>query len=499
MKGCFVLQRRFAYIGHYVARLLQENHPSERFCGIAYTRQSLDFLRSQTDVSYSTLLLDEEIHARYQNETLDPKYIDRLEREYGLPSLWPCLAVDRVVMSNQLVREYPHDEPRYTHEEMLRLLQVYAKALTKFLDEERPDYIFFGPIGSVSAYLLYRMAKKRDVKTFVLQMSSTRNRYVLSETFDTFTGVNDLFNGDRSVLTQSPEYAKAMEFLTQFREKPLPYFDKSTPALQPVSRRSQLKFLNPAKAAKAISVIARNVRDFLKSDGRDDYSTIRPWDAIKDLIMRKTRNIVGLNDLYDAFTPDDEDFVFFPLHYEPEISLLLQASTQTDQLALIRHIARSLPVQYKLYVKDHPEMTQYRPRAYYKALKKHPNVKLIDAAVSSFAITPKTNLVATITGSTGWEAVMLKKPVISFGHQFYNELSMVSYCGRMEDLPQLMKEKLNQHTHNEEELIAYLTALFMDSAELNLHHLWMDEPDFEKKKEGVRPVAVALAKKLGLV
>jgi hypothetical protein len=119
--------------------------------------------------------------------------------------------------------------------------------------------------------------------------------------------------------------------------------------------------------------------------------------------------------------------------------------------------------------------------------------------VSSFAITPKAKLVATITGSTGWEAIMLKKPVVSFGHQFYNELSMVSYCDRMEDLPRLMQERLDTSHHDEEELLAYLTALFEDSAELNLHHLWMDEPDFEKKKEGVRPVARVMAKKLGLV
>ena len=499
MKGCFVLQRRFAYIGHYVAQLLKEEHGMKDFCGIAYTRPSVDFLRSQTDVPYSTLLFDEEIHARYKQETPDPAYIDSLEREYGLPSLWPYLAVDRVVMSNQLVREYPYDRPRYTHEEMLRLLQVYAKALTKFLDEERPDYVFFGPIGSVSAYLLYRMAKKRGIKTFALLMSSTRNRYVLSETYDTFTGVNELFHGDRSALMRLPARVAAEAFLKEFRERPLPYFEKSTPAPQPVTRRSQLKFLHPTRAAKSFSVIARNIRDYLASEGRDDYSTIKPWDAIKDLVRRKARNLIGLRDLYDPFTPDDEDFVFFPLHYEPEISLLLQAPTHTDQLALIRHIARSLPVRYKLYVKDHPEMAQYRPRSYYRALKKNPNVKLIDASVSSFAITPKAKLVATITGSTGWEAIMLKKPVISFGHQFYNELSAVSYCGCMEDLPALIKERLAAPRHDEEELLAFLTALFEDGAELNLHHLWMDEPDFEKKREGVRPVARAMAKKLGIV
>jgi hypothetical protein len=178
---------------------------------------------------------------------------------------------------------------------------------------------------------------------------------------------------------------------------------------------------------------------------------------------------------------------------------LLQAPYQTDQRGLIRNIARSLPLHFKLYVKDHPEMTQYRPRSYYQALKKNPNVKLIDPSISSFAITPKAKLVTTITGTTGWEAVLLKKPVISFGHQFYNKLSMVTYCDRMEALPEIVKDRLEHPKHDEEELICYLTALFKESAELNLHHLWMDEPDFDKKREGVRPVARVMAEKLGLL
>lgn len=499
MKGCFVLQRRFAYISHYLAQLLKEQYGVEGFCGITATRQSYEFLMGQKDVHYSTLLLDEDIHERYVDEKLDPTFLEQLEQEYGIPYLWPILAVDRVIMSNQLVREYPFDQPRYSHEDMLRLLQVSAKAIIALLDTEKPDFLFVGPIGSIANYLLYRIAQKRGVRCMLLLMTSTHNRYILSETYDTFSWVNNRFRTQRAELATSPMRHTAIDFLQRFREKPFPYFDKSTPSQQPVSRSKQLKFLHPLNAAKSFAVFSGNVYRHLTRPGRRDYSTISPWNYLKDLTKRKTRNLIGVNDLYDLFTPDEDAFVFFPLHYEPEISLLLQAPYQTDQLALIRQIARSLPVRYKLYVKDHPEMVQYRPRAYYQALKKNPNVKLIDPSISSFAITPKAKLVATITGSTGWEAVLLKKPVISFGHQFYNELTAVTYCADMETLPSLIKERLKEAHHDEAELIDYLTALFEDSAELNLHHLWMDEPNTAKKKEGLKPLADLLAKKLGLI
>ncbi len=496
MKGCFVLHRRFAYLGHYIARHLKDRKSVQEFCGIVYTKPSLDFITAQTDIEYGTLLYDEEIHARYKTEKLDPAYLDALEKEYGLPSLWPYLAVDRIIMSNQLVREYPHDWPRYSHEDMLRLLQVYAKAVTEFLDKERPDFVFFSAICTTSSFLLYHMAKKRGIQTLVVQMASTKNRYIVGETYDSFTGVDELFHGDRSALANLPERKEAETFLREFRERPTPYYDKSTPTQQPVGRHRQFRFLNPRYGLGTARVLLNNLREHFSRTHKDEYSYIGPWTYFKDASKRKLRNFIGLNDLYDEFTPKQDDFVFFPLHLEPEIALLLQAPFQTDQVNLIRQIARSLPVHHKLYVKDHPEMAQYRPRSFYKAIKRNPNVKLIDASISSFHITPHAKLITTITGSVGWEALMFKKPVITFGHVFYNSLPMTTFCDRMEQLPLIIKERLAHDLHDEEELVSFLTALFKDSAELNLHHLWMDEPSFERKMDGVKPLADALAKKI---
>ncbi len=498
MKGCLILQRNFAYLGHDVALHLKEKYGVKHFCGYVYGRQGFEFLRAQKDIPYSTLLLDEEIHDRAKTEMLDPAFLDRLEKNYGVPNIWPALAVDRVLMQTQLVREYPFNRPMHSHEEMLRILQVTAKAIVEMLDREKPDFVFCSVVGAVGSWLLYHIAKKRGIKTSIVLMTSTKNRYMVSDAYDRFTDVDAAMASRRASLHSSPKRAQAEAYIREFRDRPVPYYDKSTPSAQPVTRVKQFAFLRPSHAARSIDIHLKNIIGHFRRPDLRDYNYINPWMQLWDLVKRKTRNIIGASDLYDPFTPDEDDFIFFPLHFEPEVSLLLLAPHAANQIEVVREVARALPVRMKLYVKDHPEMAQFRPRWYYKELKKNPNVKLIDPSISSFLILPKTKLVATITGTGAWEAALIGKPAISFGNWFYNALSCVQRCRSYDDLAELVKRQLEQFRYDEEEVIDYLTAIFEESAELNFHHLWQDETDAAKRREGVKPLADLLAKKLGL-
>lgn len=498
LKGCFLLQRQFAHLGHYMACHLKEKYGMDQFCGYVYRRTSYDFLMSQRDIAYGTLLFDEEIHERYKSEKLDPAFLDDLERTYGIPSLWPYLAVDRVIMSNQLRREYPYDRSEYTHEEMLRILQVHARAIIDMLDRERPDYLVCSVLGAVGGLLLYHIAKARGIRTFFLNTACVRDRFIFSETYDSFSWVDDTCTNALEELKASPEWQEAVDYLESFRAQPIPYYKNTTPTSQPVTRRQQLKFLSPASAFRSAKEFIRALAYHYRTPERHDYSYISPWDYLKDMIKRKARNAAGLEDLYGPFDPE-ADYAFFPLHYEPEVALLLQAPYHTDQVNVIKQIARSLPVQYKLVVKEHPAMVEYRPRSFYREMKKMPNVVLAPPTMSSFSIIPNAKMIFAITGTVGWEGLMLQKPVITFGHIFYNSLPMVTRCTDMEDLPSLILEKLKNPKHDEEALTAFLAALLRDSATVDLQHLWIHEADLEKKKAGVAPLADILANKLRLM
>ncbi len=492
MKVCLLLQRNFAYVAHQFAILLKENYGVDEFCGYVYLRTSFDFLKAQKDIAYSSLLLDEDVHNEYLTEKVDRAYLTNLEREYGLPNLWPYLTLDRIVMFNQLVREYPYDTPKYTHEEMMRIVEVKARAIIRFLETEKPDAIIFPNIGGIGALLLYTVAKKMGIKTLVIQPTSTEMRYLFTETYERFTGVEELVR-EKKLTAES--LARARAFLAEFRAKPATYHRSVTEAAKTSERRHQLQFLAPQNIGGSLSWLVRLALNYVRK--QKDYSDIHPWHYLLDHTKRKFRNLVGVADLYDAYTPE-EDFAFFPLHIDPEIATMLHAPFYTNQVNLARQIARSLPLHFKLYVKEHPLMVGYRPRAFYKELKKIPNVKLIDHRIAGVDIVARAKLITVITSSAGWEGALLKKPVISFGEYFYNALSFVKRCATLERLPYMVEEQLTNFRHNEEELVSLLAGILEESTPVDLAYLWEQETDNAKKKDGLRPLADLLAKKLGL-
>src|SRR3989338_3313071 len=71
MKACLVFQRRFTPVAHKIAIELKEKHGVSEFCGYVYLRSSARFLRTQKDITYGELLVDDEIHDKGIHENID--------------------------------------------------------------------------------------------------------------------------------------------------------------------------------------------------------------------------------------------------------------------------------------------------------------------------------------------------------------------------------------------------------------------------------------------
>jgi hypothetical protein len=179
---------------------------------------------------------------------------------------------------------------------------------------------------------------------------------------------------------------------------------------------------------------------------------------------------------------------------------MLYAPRYTDQVHLIKQIARSLPLGMKLYVKEHAAMVGYRKRKYYKEIVRIPNVKLINPQINGLDLVQKAKLLVVISSTSGWEGVLLKKPVITFGDVFYNDIPGVKRCRSFEDLSWLVKEQLENWEHNEDQVVNYVSALLEESVPVDYIDLWLKAETAAEitENEGIIELAKALAKEVGL-
>ena len=500
MKGCFYLQRRFAYIGHSMAVLLKEKYRINQFCAYVDSRPSFNFLKNQNELLYTKLLLDQDIHNTYKNKRLDITYINWLEKEYGLPNLWPYLENDRFVRYGLLVREYPYDTPPYTHEEIMRIIQVKAEAIINFLKEEKPDFLVISVLTDISTLLIYHIAKKMGVKTFFIQTARVGTKYSVTEDYNTLSYVQKIFEELQGNKSAYQEYQKSAKiFLNQFQNNPQPHSKVDAPKAKPINRKKQFNFLLPKNLLNSIVWGIKIWTDYFSNSHKDDYDVVKPWHYLLDRFKRKIRVLIGFDDLYDEINLN-EDFAFFPLQLEPEMSHALFSPFYKDQLWLIKQIACSLPIHFKLYIKEHPAMFGFRTRQFYQQLKKIPNVKLMSPEQPSFDITQNAKIIFTMTSSAGWEGAMFKKPVVTFGNVFFNLLPMVKKCVAIEDLPNLIKQQLENFHYDESALLNLIAAIYKESAELDLVQIWYLEGggQMEKRKNELIPFIDLIAEKLNL-
>jgi Capsule polysaccharide biosynthesis protein len=145
--------------------------------------------------------------------------------------------------------------------------------------------------------------------------------------------------------------------------------------------------------------------------------------------------------------PSDERFCLYALHTQPESSIDVQGSYFSDQLELIRHIARSLPCTHALYVKVHPTDLDGKSLDFYRRVKAIPSVVLVDYNVDSRSLLNRTSLVFALTGTIAYEAGLMRKPVIVFARNFFNALPTVYRCDAPAELPQLIVDVLAKDKH----------------------------------------------------
>ncbi len=149
------------------------------------------------------------------------------------------------------------------------------------------------------------------------------------------------------------------------------------------------------------------------------------------ILTRQLFKLIRLNVKYNKLANSNislnQNYVFVGLHMQPEKTSQPMGGEFDNQLMIIKVLSDSIPKGWKVYVKDHPNQfnvrkvpnRHYRNELFYKCIDELPNVEIVPLEIDSEVLIQNAQLVATLTGTLGWEAITKNVPALVFGNTYY--------------------------------------------------------------------------------
>jgi hypothetical protein len=353
----------------------------------------------------------------------DVEYLNSFEQKYDI-NLWSITSSDRVF--NKYNKFYT-----FSRDEILKILELECKFFENVLEISKPDFFMTTVTDQRRSNLLERMCRSKGIKVLMLETSRLGYRSIISEEANEIDYFQDMQSTNNKIT-----FSELRENIKKF------------------SRYKQAKSLraggfNFSMWEKIKSSLYWMINTFDKEYrmGYDHFGMTR-FNVITDRLSAAIKRSYRESYIDKALVRKvkNEKFVYFPLSVEPERTLSISAPFYMNQLEIIRNVARSIPADYKLYVKEHMAMRyrHWRPISYYQTIMDLPNVTLIHPSLSNEELIKNCSIVFTVTGTAGLEAAYYGKPSIIFGHTSYDSLPSVHKIEHLEDLPQLVRTCLDE-------------------------------------------------------
>jgi len=219
--------------------------------------------------------------------------------------------------------------------------------------------------------------------------------------------------------------------------------------------------------------IGKKMMHFYRYPNYIKMALMKPYLYFEEKILKKL--------IEDKFNPE-VPFLFFGFHLPTESTVGLRALPFMNQISLIESISRVLPYGTFLYVREHPHARRDFPYGYLKRIKAMPNVRLLSAEIPISEILKKSLGVLTYNATTGIEALMYGKPVLSFApNVYYGYHPSADFCSDLYKLAEQLVSLVNREV-KKEDTYDYVKKLFSISSSLSLNaSTFLSEEDAEGK------------------
>ncbi|MDP3624757.1 MAG: hypothetical protein Q8R66_12660 [Methanobacteriaceae archaeon] len=160
---------------------------------------------------------------------------------------------------------------------------------------------------------------------------------------------------------------------------------------------------------------------------------------------------------------NNENYFLFPLHITDDAQLTFREPF-VNQFTLIKDLARVLPENHFLYIKPHPHYLGTDVKfSDIRKLRKIKGIKLINPIYSPIDLIKNSKAVITINSTTGFESLVMKTPVISFGHDFYCKEDLCYIIRDFNDLPQIVNKVSSTDFKSDKNTKRFLKNVYMNT------------------------------------
>lgn len=277
--------------------------------------------------------------------------------------------------------------------------------------------------------LLYYICKEMGIKIIFLHPIFVENKryYTLISDIDDIGTFDTAFSINKSPLNLKIEKKHEKEISFMFAD-----LDASGKKVKFDAKTAQEKKYNNLKRLELIEKsLLLFKRPFCRLYYHFNKETLKTNEIISAINGRQgylfhiKNRLSYYNDLRSVIDskPDlEKKFIYFPLHFQPELTTMPMGGKYQDQILALEHLSSVLPDGWKIYVKDNPRQNRaMRGEVWFKRFKTIPNTVMIDPAFDTYTLIRKSQCVATITGTVGWEAITGGKTAITFGNPWYKK------------------------------------------------------------------------------
>lgn len=374
---------------------------------------------------------------------------------------------------------------KYNKKRIKIILLLMTEFIENILKINKYDKVI-GELSNSLDIITYFLCKNKGIKYLSFSHGRINNRISI-----------DFINGDRKYLKDLYNVLKVRNFTEKEKKILNDYLKKVDkkniiPDYEKQNKKNRIFSLK-----KEMKAVQKHFKNFILSYQSDKKFSCAQTGGIKIRICDRLNKLyyplkkIIYKNIWDSIDKNKkEKFLVVPLHYQPEASTLTYAQEYLDQFEHIKKLSQVIPINYFLYVKEHPSMFIKRNIKEYNKIKTLHNVRLISPFEDQLELLKNSKGVITLTNTTGYEAILYKKPVYLFGKVFYQEYDYINKIQNYSELKETIIKNEN-YIVDEHNYHSFILATLLSLKVGNYNSIVLD-PKVSSEENGLNIAKIIL-------